>query len=406
MDVRTRSTNHKSNYGYTFNWGYCHVADYEVDGYYDSIAEYERVESVRGKPQEIQVGTKKRRQFNPFFRFHMKHTVNTTSTVCVATSGRPYIGTMQNYPSHRIVDVTGGMDLLSRGYGTTWDGDIPPVGLWPVAEIGNSARDFVIRDLFAKANAPEFNVSVFLAELDETLIGIKDLLTGSAKFLIWNDGRARTVRKLLGNPQDLWLWYRYALVPTMLDVEEIIKVINELPWPIDRVQDGSQVLAERSTGIFRFKNWGYGLVNPEVPWESLVSIRCGAAMDIFAKNDPAKWGTSAHDVLMGAWERATLSFVLDWFINVGDWLASLRDASVEIAQSYATYSVDANVTYLPGTYRLYGTPTSWTFLMSRITNIEPPSLPLVDKRWRNLLRTIDAISLIIGVIKGAIGRRR
>lgn len=404
MDVRTRSKNHKSYYGYTFDLNQCNKPDFEIDGYYEHLAEYERVESVRGKPRRINVGPKVVDVFNPFQRFHVKHSVNTTSTVCVPAAS--YIGTMQNYPGHRLFDVTGAYTLTSVGYGTAWDGDMPPVGLWPLVSIGNGARNFVIRDLFAKANAPEFNVSVFFAELDETLIGIKDLLTGSAKFLIWNDGRAKTILKLLSNPQDLWLWYRYALLPTMLDVEEIIKVINSTPWPIDRVQTGSRVTAEKSSGTFRFKNWGYGRVNPVVPWTAVTTIGCGSAMDILAKRDPAKWGTSAMDVLSGAWERLTLSFILDWFINVGDWLASLRDAAVEVAQSYATYAVETSVTYHDGTYKLYGVPTTFSFYMSRITNIEPPKFPLIDKRWRNLLRTIDAISLILGAIKGALRRRQ
>jgi hypothetical protein len=136
-------------------------------------------------------------------------------------------------------------------------------------------------------------------------------------------------------------------------------------------------------------------------------LGCGGAIDIYSRYDPHEWGTSAQDIVAAAWERIPFSFVADWFINVGDWLASLRSLEIAYAQSYATYAIESRTFLQEGTdVYMDESPVLYSYLQERIVNLEPPPFPLIDKKWANCTRMIDLISLTIGMLKGILKRRR
>jgi hypothetical protein len=197
-------------------------------------------------------------------------------------------------------------------------------------------------------------------------------------------------------------------MPAMMDVEDMIAAIKP-QVRIDRVQDGDRPDVQRLYGTC----YDHGMTNvhPSKPeawgWKSEVRAGLGGAIDIYQRSDPHEFGTSNWDVVRAAWEIIPFSFIADWFVNVGDWLASLRSLEIEYAQSYCTFAISSETTLLPGDEMiLEGTPKVKTFLMERIVNLEPPSAPLVDRRWQNCLRTIDLISLTVGILRGVLNRRK
>jgi hypothetical protein len=114
-------------------------------------------------------------------------------------------------------------------------------------------------------------------------------------------------------------------------------------------------------------------------------------------------------MLRAGWEIIPFSFVFDWFIEVGDWLASLREIELEIAQSYATFAVEARteVDFSGDLWeRLGEKPVFNTFYMERIIDLEPPSTPLIDRNKLSLMRQIDAVSLTLGILRGIFTNRR
>jgi hypothetical protein len=142
-------------------------------------------------------------------------------------------------------------------------------------------------------------------------------------------------------------------------------------------------------------------------WNAKYKYGLGGAIDMYKRFDPHPWGFSNWDVLRATWERIPWSFVFDWFVNVGDWLASLRDIEIDYAQSYATFAIEAEVEYdYPNWYDEGKKFTSKVFLMDRIVDLELPTVPLVDKRWANCLRIIDSISLLVGTLKRVLTRRK
>jgi hypothetical protein len=402
MENSIRRKSREKQYGFKTSTTYCNTPYY--DSYGTVYYKKEFVSSYRGPMQYVQVGDKKRKKFHSFQSYKYNCPDQSTGNVCEPWI--PYIGWSKDYPFHQCQLVCEQTDPMST-YGTEWDGTMPPMMYYALYELGNEFREKVIRDLYSKANAPRWNAAVFLAELDETLVGIHGLFKNALGSLLRGKLAYKNAKHLILHPEELWLWYRYMLIPTMLDVEELIAALS-VEQVIDRVQDGDRSEEPITlTGTLNLYGYGKGKIVLDIPWESEVKYGCGGAMDIISRFDPSPWGTSSWDVLMGTWERIPFSFLVDWFINVGDWLASLRSIEVVFAQSYATFAVETKTTLKQDSYyTLDFEPVVYSFLMDRIIDIEPPSLPLIDKRWRNVTRTLDLIALSIGTIKSVLKRRK
>lgn len=110
-------------------------------------------------------------------------------------------------------------------------------------------------------------------------------------------------------------------------------------------------------------------------------------------------------MLRGSWEIVPFSFVIDWFAGVGTWLTSLRDTNLEVEKSYATTVVerrtdvnfDATRTVYWTTYK--GKPfVVRGHRIDRVIDISPPTLPVFANQM-SFIRLVDAISLILGMLK-------
>lgn len=364
----------------------------------DSIGQ-EFVSSYRGPMEYIQIGNKRKRAFHPFEVFRVTKTpVKQTGYTCIPPNkwGENFMvgnwyAYMSTYPSRSAALYKGDPCPFVRKDSST--------------AYGIELREFVVRDLFIKANSPDFDGAVFFAELDETLIELKRIFSGVLSSLYKTALGKRRKTKFSLKPDEWWLWYRYFLVPAMLDAESLIALLKERA-KIDRVQDGN-----RSDGLQSMSGSGkLDLGWPSawtVNWQSEYKYGLGGAIDIITRYDPDRFGTSALDIVRAAWERTPWSFVFDWFVNVGDWLSSIREIKIEIAQSYATFAIEAETkVYFDGWTHDTEPVVFKSFHMSRIVGLEPPTLPLVDKRWRNITRTLDLISLTIGTLRNVLQRRR
>lgn len=366
------------------------------------IARKESVESYRGKPQYIDVGSKRRKVFNDFHREVVvvdDHEANwfCGSRVCYTSGHQPF---------NQVVNPAVQSRYIWDEYPGNYTGDAPLL-IMPVElkKLGDEYREFVIRDMYAKANSPRFDGAVFLAELDETLVDLRKLLGNTVKSLFRLKALKGNLKHIASSPEELWLWWRYMLLPTMMDAEDLLTALRP-ERIIDRIQDGSSSMEPLETsGTISHGLW-WNSIWMEMPWQIQTTWGCGGALDIISRDDPHPWGTSNWDLVRGTWERIPFSFIADWFVNVGDWLASLRKLEIVYAQSYATYAVESKMVMKAPQWTSDEDYKVRVYVMDRITNVEPPTLPLVDKRWANVLRTIDLISLSIGTIKSVLKRRK
>jgi hypothetical protein len=346
----------------------------------------------------IQVGNKKRAAFHAFNRYRM--------FISPEKQSGYYCGSLNKYGENFMVsNWIWSQPTWPNTTGTYWSGDVCPfISKAALTNYGNYYRDFVVRDLFVKANAPVFDGAVFIAELQESLVEIKRILGHAVEGLHKTASLKAKLRHALLSPEELWLWWRYFLMPAMLDAEAIMQAINGR-MRIERVQDG-----DRSDGYQSMEGTGYyhGLDPAGIAcqWTSNYRYGAGGAIDMYTRFDPNPFGTSGWDVVRAVWERIPWSFVFDWFVNVGDWLASLREIDIDYAQSYATFAIEAETQVkFPQWVMDKETVTYKALLIDRIIDLEPPAVPLVDKEWGRTLRYIDSISLTIGVLKRILTRR-
>lgn len=282
----------------------------------------------------------------------------------------------------------------------------------PCREFGEKYRDLIVSDLYSKLKEPRYDLAVVLAEIGETIYMVKDLLLGLVKTFTRTGHALKTARHFTLNSEELWLWYRYALLPTMLDIEDLLKAIKPQA-KIDRCQTGKPKKSVQLHGRIYTYGWGPNLESTYFPWTQNLKVGVGGAADIIKRVDPSEWGTSAVDVLRAGWEIIPFSFIFDWFVNMGDFLTTLRNVQLEFAQSYATYAVESELKMGIGPYQTCeGVPTLRQVTIERIIDIEPPYHPLVNSEFMNLNRSVDAIALASGMIKnilksgGKVKRRR
>jgi hypothetical protein len=387
----------------TIHYGFGNTCSVTYSGSYQGIKESEVVESYRGKPQHLYVGVKKRKKFNNFYRAHYTKGADVQARVC--ESDPKYKGVVSDFPIHDILGKSGGISGPESGKGTEWSGDLPPIPFHSLVSYGERFRDLAIMQCYERLNSPDFDGLVFLAELSETVDSIKTLLGETVKTLTKATSAVRNIRHLILNPEEMWLFYRYVLLPSMMDIEDLVNVITDKTRS-SRVQTGSQNDIQES-GTFTLLGYGGGYYDIDIPWNADISCRCGTAIDTFCRVDPHKFGFSAMDMLRAAWERLPYSFVSDWFIDLGSWLTTLRDVHVEMAQSYASFAITSKTTLKSATYwQMNGESHHETFVLSRITDIEPSQFPLADRNIWSLNRSIDAISLTLSLLKSTLKRSR
>jgi hypothetical protein len=395
------------------------------------------VTSWRGPIETINVGSKRRRVFREFNI--IKYTGSywnagnkVSNDLWCPSSGNVWTGT-NLFEAQLVYGIDAFQVSLGKPYYSYFNESTVPMyrsGDWD--SVCEHPRNLVITDLYVKLKDPRWDGAVFFAELIETLYSLKSILEGAVKayakagknlnyFRNFKGNRvkfnrsdqialasAKTGLHFLLNTEELWLWYRYFLIPAMLDAEDLLKAIKPQA-KIDRVQAGSQKKTKTSNGtIVSYVLNGTAKPPLEINWEQRCTYRAGGAIDITKRLDPNEWGVSAYDIVRAGWEVIPFSFVFDWFINMGDFLTTLRQVEIDYAQSYATYACESDIFFKPGS----GCTASNNpgrinqVLIDRIVDLEPPTHPMSNDKYSTFLHILDATALATGILKSLCGRKQ
>jgi hypothetical protein len=304
--------------------------------------------------------------------------------------------------------------VLGTGYyNTGWEGHVNNnetvsniYGIWSPTLADSSAAK-----AFAKLNDVDVEVGVILGELRETLHMLSNPFEALSKFFRSRDVLRRR-RKEIGVPhlsKDIWLQYRYGLRPLLKDISDAINFVQK---KVDK--DFNRLRSVRagcsyetnSASISANHTTGYWL------WNVLRSTNTKTTSNtiVYYKLDYA----ASKAVTLGlhplqfpevAWELVRYSFVVDWFLNVGRWLRSLRPL---IGMTYIgsctsqKITIDATsetfrITYngnppCPGTV---GEKYRWTSnTLIRKVGTTPSLLPTVNPRALSFTQALDSLALI------------
>jgi hypothetical protein len=217
-------------------------------------------------------------------------------------------------------------------------------------------------DMLALASAAEFGKTVdFVAE---TLRRVHRILKALRKF------NTQALKKEI-TPKALaqrYLEFRYALRPMYYDVKNAVRALNANTAPVRRkYRGGSAGHLEHSDVVYDRAFFFESLCDVKRTITYDVSVKAGILCDV---DVDALSTFGLNQSLETMWELLPLSFIFDWFINIGESLAALTpNADIRQRASWVTVKEHYTMTNEAFNIRTAASPTIWT--NTRVCNASP-----------------------------------
>lgn len=286
------------------------------------------------------------------------------------------------------------------------DPDLVLSNLLPKEEINKS----IVTSALAEANSGTYDLLTEVAELPETLKYLIGILQDFASALKAVRKKEVEVKKLFRNKKQtertayeladalasVWLQFRYAISPLAYSFNDVITTLEEYKRVFAKYRQRQEDYAEpveisgldilsHDDFVTSHKVFIKRSFSPEDIVDALLSL---------LKVNP----------LATAYELIPLSFVIDWFLNIGDYITAMT-GTIKYSQEAATYSwkTEGNVTYgknivLPDGYK---PPTvNLSYRTYKRIVIDPRAhTGLSYDPFINWKRQLDALALLWGPTK-------
>lgn len=269
--------------------------------------------------------------------------------------GELFFNPYSHYESRRSVSCNGFAygQTDANGYTSSADG---PIWLWggDLAMVHHRRQvnisrleSLAITEAFAGVREPEFQGLVALGELRETVQLLRNPIAAFTKYMrrpkVWRaarkqyrkeqswlkrlKGMSSTARRAMRNPElealsGAWLSGRYGVRPLISDIQGVMSAIDALKEksrPLYTSRGHSQQTATESWsetgGLTARQTW-----SPVCTTEDFVDCRAGVTYECDTRDT---WGMSLSQIPVALWETTFCSFMVDWAVNIGDYLAAL-----------------------------------------------------------------------------------
>jgi hypothetical protein len=203
-----------------------------------------------------------------------------------------------------------------------------------------------------------------------------------------------------------WLAWRYGWGPMVMDIVSALKALN-------KARDNRRFMvrgfasAETSFASDRNVPNTHGTVTLRVDVSHSRNVRAFVLYEVEPGLGALINDFGVLDFPSSAWELIPFSFVIDWFISVGDWVKALTPKiGVNILASGVSMTENITVARKATAWSAVNTPGSWDFSAivghsdsgegsryERTNYISLPSFPPVDVKI-NVKRAIDSIALL------------
>lgn len=216
----------------------------------------------------------------------------------------------------------------SRDHGAidslTWNGGWTNLMTTPALDV-QDVIDIANTSAWSKQQVNEAMVLASLGELKETISSIISILGRAIGILkALKRWQVKVLLKEI-SPKELanrYMEARYAIRPLVYDVTQIIAAFNASKAGKRMTTRG--YAAETSSSVrtgWQGWNSAYATVKLSQSVQRSVSARSGVMAAVKKISNLQIWG--ADQILGSAWELVPLSFVVDWFFNVGKTIAAL-----------------------------------------------------------------------------------
>lgn len=187
----------------------------------------------------------------------------------------------------------------------------------------------------ANARKPDVSGIVSIVELKETIQSLLNPVQGALKFLSRNAPSKKKKRRLSKNSlkrsvDDLanqHLTIIFGIMPFISDIQGILKALESVgPLPVKQTARGNASAFDQSTNVeeyIPYQDASYVQNATETfTVQRTITVRAYLLYETTVTLQQAL-GLGITDIPKSVWQAATLSFVVDWFANVGDYISSI-----------------------------------------------------------------------------------
>lgn len=222
---------------------------------------------------------------------------------------------------------------------------------------------------------------------------------------------------LMDDSSRLWLEYRYGWTPLVLDIEDSLKAFYAQSLR-DELSPRTYEVAlatgeEQKTTVVTTlgPSFGGGKYTTSVTDNQVVTVKAYAKYTV---KSPSGFMNRLNDfgvfdIPAAMWEVVPFSFVVDWFIPIGDWLSAISPKmGVEVIDSglvskrvstrtrlVVGYTPDKTTAggWIQPMVPLGATDSYQETLVTRLASLPPTTLPPIEVKL-NLKRFADAVALL------------
>lgn len=159
-----------------------------------------------------------------------------------------------------------------------------------------------------------------MSEAAKTLKTLANPLGATLKYLKSNPRPGRKGKAAAQAVSSQYLTWYYGIMPTMMEIENVLEALTTSPEVYRQTARGKATgtANETSTEVVG----GCSKYTNLFTYSENVEIRSGI-LYLPSGGFDTVWGTRLSDIPLTAWELIPYSFVVDWFVNVGDFVAAL-----------------------------------------------------------------------------------
>jgi len=340
------------------------------------------------------------------------YTIKGTEAGCPA----PYVGNLA-WRTYRSNEST--LAVLLAGVLGTSGGIVssPTSAIITQAEIDSLVSEVCTK---AQANVRGGDTSGLesLVQLNKTFDLIRKPLEGiyslTKALTSFNKGKksgklTRSGADLLAVPASEWLKYRYGILPLVNDIQAVMKSLKSKRGLVRRTSRASGGIERNST---RSLTSNFGVLTTIFEEQRSHSVRVRAmTVTEYVASMQTDLGLTLDQIPKTVWELIPFSFVVDWFVNVNDFVnASTPRVGVDPKGGcYTVEQVIQSTYYVTGAsvwsgYTLEQSPTGVYFERNktkvRVVGLRSPVLGVKsDFRFDKLTRLADTAGLIVQQLK-------
>lgn len=261
--------------------------------------------------------------------------------------------------------------------------------------------------VLSERNRSNVNFWENYAEKSKTL----EMLRHPIKSFLDFDKKNR-VKAIAMAPAAAWMMYRYGIRPLVADIMQVIENRKLASMP---PRFTTRAKGEISKTLTTTENKDYGILRCAMleTQKQTLTVRA-MSLDEAMGEFSWKYGMSAKQLMTLPWELIPKSFVVDWFINIGDFIGAYADSLltyrnlgaciVSTRETLRRWEIlSSSMTSGWGTYTISQWPQGFsqciTVVKTRVPGLRAPALVVKSNfKLDQITRQADALAMIAQVV--------